>query len=91
MAEGQGTMAPPESSYLTTLRPKYPKITEAQENDHRCQHRLLYPGNLSIIIDKENMIFYDKTIFKLFIHKYSPTEDFRKKSSTQGGQLDPRT
>jgi hypothetical protein len=64
-------------------RPKYHNTTEAQENDHRSQHRLLYPANLSIIIEKK--IFHDETIFKLFIHQHSLTEDTRKKTSTQGG------
>jgi hypothetical protein len=31
--------------------------------EQKCQPRLLYPAKLSIIIDGENKIFYDKTKF----------------------------
>jgi hypothetical protein len=31
--------------------------------NQRCQPRLLYPAKLSITIDRENKIFYDKTKF----------------------------
>jgi hypothetical protein len=35
--------------------------------EHKCQHRLLYPANLSITIDEENKIFYDKTKFTQYL------------------------
>jgi hypothetical protein len=35
--------------------------------EHKCQPRLLYPAKLSITIDKETKIFYDKTKFKQYL------------------------
>jgi hypothetical protein len=35
--------------------------------EHECQPRLLYPAKLSIIIDRENKIFYGKTKFTQYL------------------------
>jgi hypothetical protein len=35
--------------------------------EHKCLHRLLYPGKLSITIDGETMIFQCKTKFKHYL------------------------
>jgi hypothetical protein len=35
--------------------------------EHECQPRLLYPAKLSINIDGENKIFWDKTKFKQYL------------------------
>jgi hypothetical protein len=35
--------------------------------EHKCQPRLLFPGKLSITIDRENKIFQDRTKFKQYL------------------------
>jgi hypothetical protein len=35
--------------------------------EHKCQPRLLYPTKLSITIDGENKVFYDKTKFTQYL------------------------
>jgi hypothetical protein len=35
--------------------------------EHKCQLRLLYPAKISIIIDRENKIFHDKTKFTQYL------------------------
>jgi hypothetical protein len=35
--------------------------------EHKCQPRLLYPANLSITIDREKKIFYDKTKYTQYL------------------------
>jgi hypothetical protein len=45
----------------------------------RCQHRLLFPAKLSIIIDGENRIFY---INNLMIHCMALEENKKKKKTT---------
>jgi hypothetical protein len=35
--------------------------------EHKCQHRLLYPAKLSITIDGETKVFYDKTKFTQYL------------------------
>jgi hypothetical protein len=35
--------------------------------EHKCQPNLLYPAKLSIIIDRENKIFHDKTKFTQYL------------------------
>jgi hypothetical protein len=35
--------------------------------EHKCHTRLLYPAKLSITIDAETKIFYDKTKFKQYL------------------------
>jgi hypothetical protein len=52
--------------------------------DHICQPRLLYPAKLSITIDRENKISYDKTKFKN-IHIFNTTEENRRQTLTQEG------
>jgi hypothetical protein len=41
--------------------------------EHKCQPWILYPAKLSIIIDGETKIFYDKTKFK----QYLPIQPYR--------------
>lgn len=36
-------------------------------NNYRCQRRLLYPGKLSITIDRENKIFQDNVKLKQYL------------------------
>jgi hypothetical protein len=44
--------------------------------EHKCQHRLLYPTKLSITIDGETKLFYDKTkIYTISFHESSPPKD----------------
>jgi hypothetical protein len=47
---------------------------------------LLCPAKLSIIIGGETKISHDKTKFKQY-QQFSPTEDSRRKTPTQGGYL----
>jgi hypothetical protein len=35
--------------------------------EYKCQPRLLYPTKLSIMIDRENKIFHDKTKFMQYL------------------------
>jgi hypothetical protein len=35
--------------------------------EHKCQPRLLYPAKLSITIDGETKVFYDKTNFTQYL------------------------
>ena len=35
--------------------------------DHGCQPRVLYPAKLSIIIDRQNKIFHDRTRFNQYL------------------------
>jgi hypothetical protein len=52
----------------------------------KCQPSL-YPAKLSITIDKETKIFYEKTKFtQLSFHKSSPAKDNRWKTPTQGAR-----
>ena len=30
------------------------------QREHKCQHRMQYPANLSITIDREHKVFHDK-------------------------------
>jgi hypothetical protein len=58
---------------------------------HKCQSRLLYTAKLSITIDGETKIFYDKNQnYTISLHKSSPTKDNTWKPPTQGGKLHPR-
>jgi hypothetical protein len=55
--------------------------------EHKCQPRLLYPAKLSIAIDGEAKIFYDKAKFMQYL---STTKGNRWKTPIQGGKLHPR-
>jgi hypothetical protein len=35
--------------------------------EHKCQLRLLYPAKLSVTIDGETKVFYDKTNFTQYL------------------------
>jgi hypothetical protein len=37
--------------------------------EHKCQPRLLYPTKLTITIDGETRVFYDKTNFTQYLSK----------------------
>jgi len=53
--------------------------------------RLLYPAKLSIQIDRETKIFYEKNkSYTISFHKFSPTKDNRWKTPTQEWKLHPR-
>jgi hypothetical protein len=58
--------------------------------EHKCQHRLLYPKKLSITIDGDTKVFYDKTKFTISFHEPSPSKDNKGKTPTQGGKPHPR-
>jgi hypothetical protein len=59
--------------------------------EHKCQPRLLYTTKLSINIDEETKIFQEqKQVQTVSIYKPSPTEDPRRKATTQGKYLHQR-
>jgi hypothetical protein len=51
--------------------------------ENKCQLRLLYPAKLSITINGEIKVFYDK-IHTISFHKSSPSKDNKGKTPTQG-------
>jgi hypothetical protein len=40
------------------------KVRKSWLDGLRCQHKLLYPGKLSITVDEDTKIFHEKTTFK---------------------------
>jgi hypothetical protein len=57
--------------------------------EHKCQPRLLYPAKLSITIDGENKLFYEKTKFTQYLstNPALPSKDNRWKTLTQNQNL----
>jgi zona occludens toxin (predicted ATPase) len=49
--------------------------------EHKCQTRLLYPTKLSITIDRETIVFHEKTNSHNILS--SPSKDNKGKTSTQ--------
>jgi hypothetical protein len=46
--------------------------------EHKCQHRLLYPANLSITIDGEIRVFHDKTKFTQYLSMNPALQSLKK-------------
>jgi hypothetical protein len=71
-------MTPDFSQEIMKARRSWTEVIQTLR-EHKCQPRLLYPAKLSITIDGEIKVFYDKTKF----HKSSPSKDNKGKISTQ--------
>jgi hypothetical protein len=51
--------------------------------EHKCQPRLPYPAQLSIIIDGENKIFHDKTKFTQYLFSNPALQRIMENTNTR--------
>jgi hypothetical protein len=57
--------------------------------EHKCQPRLLYPAQLSIIIDAETKVFHDKTKFTHYLSKNPALQRIIKENSNTRSEIMP--
>ena len=67
---------------MVTVKPRRAQINILQAlKENKCQPRLLYPADLSVIIKGEHKPFYGKSCERTYDHQASPTEETKKNNS----------